>query len=669
MKVSLAGWLQNACLMETSEKISFKRQNSRLEEGNVLAIFSEPIQESRTDKTGPESFGDDGTMCISMLNEGGTGYTDFDTLDIKHFDFKQSGPSTIKDGKELLTGSILRTYYIRPGQEEETHFVLTWHFPHTKLPVKDAETGNYYAKKFKNALEVVRYIAQNFQRLAGDTRLWRDTWYGSTLPHWFLERTFLNISTLATTTSHRFGTGRFWGWEGVGCCQGTCTHVWQYAQAVARIFPALERDTRERVDLGVAFNKETGEIGFRGEGTGEAIDGQAGTILRILREHQMSKDNQFLLQNWPRIRKAIQFILDHDTNNDGIIDGAQPNTLDAAWYGEIAWISSLCVAAWRAGEEMAREAGDDVFAETCRRRYEAGRKNIEDKLFNGEYFIQLPGPDGKKHLGSYDTCEIDQVFGQSYAFQVGLGRVLDKEKVRSALTSLWKYNFMPDVGHYTAHHPGGRPYALSGDGGLVMDTNPRHDPEPYGQNITWQAGYFHECMSGFEHQVASHMMAEGMVNESLAATKSVHDRYHAAKRNPFNEIECSDHYARAMASYGTFITACGFAYNGPEGTMSFAPKIGAPDFKAAFTAAEGWGVYSQQRKDNHFAGQLKVEKGRLSLRELNVELEEGRLAGSLAISLNDEPVRGSFSQQGNLCRITFDQDVLITEKGILSINI
>jgi hypothetical protein len=122
-----------------------------------------------------------------------------------------------------------------------------------------------------------------------------------------------------------------------------------------------------------------------------------------------------------------------------------------------------------------------------------------------------------------------------------------------------------------------------------MDTNPRNDPQPYGDNITWQAGYLNECMSGFEHQVASHLMAEGMTEESLVLTRSIHDRYHAAKRNPYNEIECSDHYARAMASYGTFITACGFEYHGPKGQISFAPKIHPENFKAPFTSAEGWG--------------------------------------------------------------------------------
>ena len=133
----------------------------------------------------------------------------------------------------------------------------------------------------------------NFDRLAAQTRLWHDTWYDSTLPHWFLDRTLLNASILATSTCHRFRSGRFYGWEGVGCCEGTCTHVWHYAQAVARLFPELERDLRERTDFGLAFHADSGVINFRGEGESLATDGQAGCVLRSYREHLMSADDAF----------------------------------------------------------------------------------------------------------------------------------------------------------------------------------------------------------------------------------------------------------------------------------------------------------------------------------------------------------------------------------------
>ena len=146
-----------------------------------------------------------------------------------------------------------------------------------------------------------------------------------------------------------------------------------------------------------------------------------------------------------------------------------------------------------------------------------------------------------------------------------------------------------------------------------MNSNPTDEPRPYGDEVTWQMGYFHECMSGFEHQVAAHMMAEGMAEESLVLTRMIHDRYHASKRNPFNEIECSDHYARAMASYGTFVTACGFHYHGPKGWLQFDPVITPEDFRAPFTTAEGWGTYEQKRTEESFQASIQLRYGNLQL--------------------------------------------------------
>ncbi len=76
------------------------------------------------------------------------------------------------------------------------------------------------------------------------------------------------------------------------------------------------------------------------------------------------------------------------------------------------------------------------------------------------------------------------------------------------------------------------------------------------------------AMNGFEYQVASHMIYEGLLEKGLATAKVIHDRYNALKRNPFNEIECSDHYSRSMASYGVYLASSGFEYHGPKGSLT-----------------------------------------------------------------------------------------------------
>ncbi|SIO49227.1 GH116 family glycosyl-hydrolase [Chitinophaga niabensis] len=594
---------------------------------------------------------DAGTICFSVLD-----------------------PTAVAELNAAITGSttgFLKSRISVPAGSTSSplDFIISWHFKNTgtleKL-VADAASGNYYSSKFKDALAVTQYIVDNFDHLRDTTFKWHRTWYDSTLPWWFMERTFLNISCLATTTAHRFATGRFWAWEGVGACEGTCTHVWQYAQAMGRIFPSIEKDLRERVDLGVGFVPETGMIWFRAENAKHpAIDGQAGTVLRFYREHTMSADSSFLKRNWSSIKKAITFIFNQDKNGDGMEDTPLENTLDAVWDGEIAWIVGLCIAAVRAGEVMAIEMGDASFAALCAKYVAAGRKNMETSLFNGEYFIHRPDAVlGRKKLGSYNTSHIDQVYGQAWAHQVGLGRILDKAKTVSALKALWKYNFTPDVGPYIKTHKGGRPYALAGEGGMIMNTNPRNEAKPYGESETWQLGYFHECMSGFEHQVAAHMMAEGLTDEAMILTRTVHDRYHAAKRNPFNEIECSDHYARAMASYGTFITACGFEYHGPSGYIAFAPRISASDFKAPFTGAEGWGTYSQQ-SGKAFSAEISMGYGHLDLQR--IVLAVGFAARKVSVTLDGKAVPAAFKWKDGKIDIGFTERW--TVEGVLGVKV
>ncbi|MEJ7588368.1 MAG: GH116 family glycosyl-hydrolase [Ferruginibacter sp.] len=667
MEITVAGWLENAVNKWSAPTNNDGRRVNTVvgakEHVSVYATFD------AVDKNKFTEAGDSGSMCLSLIGTNGTAMPILDHTS----PFNKNPEVEAGDKESPIAGIVTGKISLMPGKSVKKEFAVSWHFPNVgkRINVPDAASGHYYLNKFADALAVAAYVAQNFTHLVSQTKLWRKTWYDSTLPWWFLERTFANISALATTTSHRFKTGRSWAWEGVGACEGNCTHVWQYAQAAGRIFPGIEKDNRQRVDLGLSL-MEDGGIWFRGEYEKRpAIDGQAGTVLRVYREHQMSRDDTFLRDNWTKIKMATRFIIKQDVNKDGMEDVPMENTLDAVWDGEIAWIVGLCLAAVRAGEMMAVEMKDTTFALECKEYVQAGRRNMEEKLFNGEYFIHRPdAAKGRKKLGSYNTCHIDQVYGQSWAFQVGLGRILDKEKTLSALRSLWKYNFKSDVGPYIETHTGGRPYALSGESGMIMNTNPSNEPKPYGEDTTWQLGYFHECMSGFEHQVASHMMAEGMTDEALTLTRAVHDRYHAVKRNPFNEIECSDHYARAMASYGTFITACGFEYHGPNGFIAFSPQWNQQDFKAPFVTAEGWGSYSQQSGQNKKGYRFDIKYGLLRVKKIRLQIEKGQEAKKITAmsGTNNIPFQYQQTSDGLILEFTSPETIQTNKSLVITIH-
>jgi non-lysosomal glucosylceramidase len=602
-----------------------------------------------------EELADFGTMSLSLLGESAD----------------EASADATAPFADKLSGSLGRKLTLAPGESARVTFVLAWHFPNLSLGGPLRKAGRHYATKFPSAHAAAQYVGNQFDRLAGDTRLWRDTWHDSTLPFWFLDRTFLNTSILATSTCHRLANGRFYGWEGVGCCPGTCGHVYHYAHAVARLFPELERGTREKVDFGLALQPD-GAIHFRGEFNDfPAVDGQAGAILRALREHQMTADAEFLKRNWPAIKLATQWLIAKDADGDGIIESNQHNTLDTDWFGPVAWLSGLYLAALAAAAEMADETGDAEFARRCRGILEEGQKNLPAQLFDGEYFINKVDPKHPDAINSGTGCEIDQVFGQSWAFQVGLPRVLPRKETVSALKSLWRYNFSPNVGPYRDIYKPGRWYALAGEAGLLMCSFPRRDwdyAQASGKGPEWAAGYFNECMNGFEYQAAGHMIWEGLTLEGLAVTRAVHDRYSAGRRNPWNEVECGDHYARSMASYGVYLAACGFEYHGPKRHIGFAPRLSPEDFKCAFTSAEGWGSYSQKIQAGKLKAGILVRRGKLKLKTVALE-SPGAVASSVNVALAGKILPAQLDRRGSRVLISLDGGVEIGAGQSLEIEV
>jgi hypothetical protein len=153
----------------------------------------------------------------------------------------------------------------------------------------------------------------------------------------------------------------------------------------------------------------------------------------------------------------------------------------------------------------------------------------------------------------------------------------------------------------------------------------------------------------------------------MVITRMIHDRYHAAKRNPFNEIECSDHYARAMASYGTFITACGFEYHGPNGHMAFDPKLNPEKFKAPFTSAAAWGSFEQEREVQKLRASLLVQYGELSLNSFSmVTLHQ---VTDIEVMLGDQLIPASFSKEGNRCTLKFSSTIRLVPGQKLSFKV
>ena len=605
---------------------------------------------------------DFGTMCLAFMGEAEHGEEWTAAADPGGL----PGGAPVAADKEYEIGEqrtgllAAKPVPLKPGEKATFAFALTWHFP-------NQAHGQYYATRFADAQAVAEHLFDNHARLASETRLWRDTFYDSTLPYWLLDRLHSTVSTLATGTCQWWANGRFYAYEGVTCCEGTCTHVWNYSHAEARLFPDLTRRVREMQDFrdkadGGGFDSETGMVGFRSDGN-YAADGQCGTILKAYREHLMSADAEFLQRNWPRIKHALEYSIKQDEDGDGLIENSQHNTYDIAFFGPNTFVGSLYLAALRAAEEMAKEVGDTRFAEKVRDIFEKGRAASEARLWNGEYFIQ--DVDLKEHPKfQYGMgCLADQLFGQGWAHQLGLGYLYDPEKVKQALWSVWRYCWAPDVAPFNEKFPPQRWFITPGHAGLFTCTWPKSE------HLKEGVLYREEVWTGIEYQVAGHMAAEGMTDEAMVICRAVHDRYQPSLANPYNEVECGDHYARAMASWGVYLSLAGFVYDGPAGRIGFDPKINADDFRAAFTTAEGWVVFEQKRENGRQINRLKVVRGSLRLQELSLGLPVGKSVGAVQATLDGKAFPADNTVSAGRIALTVKSDTVLQTGAVLEVKL
>ena len=150
-----------------------------------------------------------------------------------------------------------------------------------------------------------------------------------------------------------------------------------------------------------------------------------------------------------------------------------------------------------------------------------------------------------------DGLIIDQALAQWHANLMGLGQIYDPDKLKTALQSLYQYNFVPEMRKFC--NPC-RVFSLNGEAGTIMCAYPEGARKP-----AISVPYCEETMTGFEYAAAGLMIQEGMAEEGERMIAAVRDRYDGKKRNPFNEIECGNNYSRTMAAFAFFAHLSGLS--------------------------------------------------------------------------------------------------------------
>lgn len=269
---------------------------------------------------------------------------------------------------------------------------------------------------------------------------------------------------------------------------------------------------------------------------------------------------------------------------------------------------------------MAEIMGDAHVAAEYRRIRQSGQKLQNERLWNGEYYIQEVG---KERIQDYlDGCHIDQLLGEWWGDQVGITRNFPEDRSKTALQSLLKYNFLTDF-HGQSLKP--RQYCESTDGGMKMITWPKNSQPIPGMK------YGDEVMTGFEYGAAVSLMQNGMLREGLMVIKTISERYDGRLRtegvsdfangawgysgNPFGDDECGKFYGRSLSVWSALLALQGFIYDGPAGIIGFRPRMNPENHVSFFSSAEGYGLFKQVRSTDKLSASITISEGTLRVAE------------------------------------------------------
>ena len=555
----------------------------------------------------------------------------------------EGGPST---GATLFV-----PFTLAPRASQTIVLRLAWYVGETNLRIgKDPEAmpgvetvpGTYkpwYAGRFPGLANVTAYWRDHYEELRAKSQRFSDCFYDTTLPPEAIDAVAANLTILKSPTVMRQADGRLWSWEGcsdsAGCCHGSCTHVWNYAQAIPHLFPSLERTLRE-TEFGPSQD-DRGHQQFRSalpirpvaHDFHAAADGQFGGILKVFREWRVSGNTEWLRTLWPKVKASLNYCINEwDPGRKGWTEEPHHNTYDIEFWGPDGMCTSFYLGALKAAVTMGTALRENVTEYAA--LLDKGTQRAEAELYDGEYFIQKIQWQGLRAKdptqvqsfgGSYSPealelmkkegpkyqygagCLSDGVLGSWLALVCGAGQVLDAKKVASHLKAIHKYNLRRDL---SAHANPQRPsYACGAEGGLLICTWPK------GGKLSLPFVYSDEVWTGIEYQVASHLMLMGHVAEGLEIVRLCRDRYDGRVRNPFNEYECGHWYARAMSSYGLLQGLSGARYDAVEKVLYLDPRVKG-DFRCFLSTATGYGTVGV-RKGKPF---VEVKSGSIDFREI-----------------------------------------------------
>ncbi|MCS7192392.1 MAG: GH116 family glycosyl-hydrolase [Armatimonadetes bacterium] len=532
-------------------------------------------------------------------------------------EFEESGSFKSLMSKDVHAkhGALAVSFKLEPMQSKTLTFVLAWYFPYR--PHGDEILGNYYTRLYESVEDVANKVISKLPSIWDAIYQWQTICFDNSLPDWLQDALVNSVATMFKT-SMWFADGRFRQWESFSCPAVEPIHIHFYRSLpYAFFFPTLQKNILK------GFAKTQSESGYIEENLGDSSgpldqpkgrqmgDGCTVFILAVYQNYLWTGDKNFLDELWLNVKKAAQWQIERCAKF------GLPNNLNNTydwWDFEhkyiVAYNAFLHIAAMMAAEKLAIIQGDEEFANLCRANIETSRKALNELLWNGEYFRAWWEKEKPSSDASINPLHADTLYGQLWAFILGLGWTTEPEKVSSHLAMEQKKNSSP-FGLKVMQ-------GTDCDDDRHPDPRPGHAPYENGpvNNLVWQAGSL--------DWASLNIYIGGDVQQSLLEAEKVIQNWRENLRDQWDYRDlttgwdgypwCNSHYSRQLIFWAIVLALSGQQYSAPDKRLRFDPKVSALS-KLPFFTPKASGTL-EILGDGKF--KLTVLVGELELNELQV---------------------------------------------------
>ncbi len=453
-----------------------------------------------------------------------------------------------KIGKNFGACALCSKVTLKPGEKKNIRFILTWYFPN-HMSKKGKKLGHYYENLYKSSLDANRFLSDNYDSVFKSAAQFADLLYWADLPSIYPDSWSSNLSPLVKSSVY-LKNGKFGLWEGLGFCGLHTTDITYHASySLISLFPDLQK---KQMKMGAEYQRKDGRVHhcFKPDMLGtdnsfERVDMNMQFVLMVLRDYLFTGDREYLTSLWDNVKRAMDSIEKIDTDGDGLPDyDTKRNTYDAwNFSGASAYISVLWLAALKAATVIAENIEDYDRLKKWECILEKGKKSLEEKLWNGEYYnLWINGNQTDESLMT------NQLDGEWFLRMTGLSGNLSDDRIRQIIEDIFHENFDKEQG-------------------LVNATVPKNRKTTIHTYKNCQAG---AVWTGIGYAFSALALSVGLDEISDTIVDSIHSNQFRLGHF-WDHWECGHHYTRPMSSWSTLIAASGMKVDYENKKISFSP--------------------------------------------------------------------------------------------------